>query len=231
MYDMSAEIIAEHEVIAVRQELDERLPTHLWFWGAASGRERQAEHPDFTARQGVSALLVSQARSICGLGRLCGIDVADDREWSGPPATVWPAMMDDALVHARTRDLLIVYLDVFAPLGHDCDPTGKVEAIETADRCVVGPLLERIGCDEGGVGRLMVTCDHVVQSADGQHGAGPAPFVMAGDDVVCISHQERFDEIIADESDLHVERGADLLEYFLYSGRRGLPGRSTTMTR
>jgi hypothetical protein len=55
--------------------------------------------------------------------------------------------------------------------------------------------------------------------------------VMAGDDVVCISHQERFDEIIADESDLHVERGADLLEYFLYSGRRGLPGRSTTMTR
>jgi len=65
--------------------------------------------------------------------------------------------------------------------------------------------------------RLLVLPDHPTNIATRKHGYAPTPFAMAGTRVKSLI-QNPYAERHANESDLQIEKGHDLMEYFLRGG-------------
>lgn len=224
---LSSEVFAQHEVTLLRRELGERAPSQLWFWGSANGAIDP--WPTFAHRHDARACLAARDLGVIGMASRMDIHVVEHNALepidTGPDALL-DQLLRDALDAADHGDLLIVHVDDPLQYSHDRDLTGKIEAIERADRCIISLLLDRLGLDhESPNGRLGVCVDQVVRVSDAHYMELPVPFVMAGEDVACIAHQDRFDEPGTDQSDLHVELAHDLMEYFLKSGRRTAPRR------
>ena len=89
-------------------------------------------------------------------------------------------------------------------------------AIEAIDKHVVGPIyqaLEQRGPDY----RVMVIPDHYTAVGTRKHDPTPVPFVIAGKRVNSVLKRP-FNEKNANESDLHIRFGHELMEFFLFSG-------------
>ena len=90
-----------------------------------------------------------------------------------------------------------------------------MEAIEHIDRYVVGPVLEKLRTFPEW--RILVMPDHPTNIATRKHGYAPSPFAMAGTRVKSL-RPEPYSESNAGASDLKIERGHELMEYFLRGG-------------
>jgi 2,3-bisphosphoglycerate-independent phosphoglycerate mutase len=66
--------------------------------------------------------------------------------------------------------------------------------------------------------RIMVLPDHPTNIATRKHGYAPTPFCMAGTRVQS-AVQAPYSEKNAAASDLKIERGHELMEYFLRGGK------------
>ena len=80
------------------------------------------------------------------------------------------------------------------------------------DAEIVGPVLEAL--KKFGRFRILVMPDHLTPVAKRTHVAEPVPFAMYGE-AVASRRQFTFTEANARESDLKVEQGYTLMEYFL----------------
>jgi len=110
-------------------------------------------------------------------------------------------------------DLIVVHVEAPHEAGHGANPAGKIEALEQIDTHVVAPLLERLK-QEGDEWPICVLPDHPTPCTVRNHTYDPVPFAMAGKGVASILSGP-FSEKTATHSDLHIERGCDLMEYFL----------------
>ena len=93
----------------------------------------------------------------------------------------------------------------------------KKEAIERVDRHVVGPVLEALEKYESW--RLLILPDHPTPVSSGAHSSAPVPFAMIGTGVTGILNQD-FGETHAAQSGFRIEKGHELMEYFLKSATR-----------
>ena len=100
----------------------------------------------------------------------------------------------------------------------------KVASLEAIDREIIGPVskaLERYGdpdTDPSAEGwRMLILPDHYTLCSTRKHDATPVPFAMAGAWVRSVVARV-MTEAQANEADLHIDPGADLMEYFLHSG-------------
>ena len=66
--------------------------------------------------------------------------------------------------------------------------------------------------------RILVMPDHPTNIATRKHGYAPTPFAMAGTRVRSVRARRRTREKNAAASDLKIERGHELMEYFLRGG-------------
>ncbi|MEX2388508.1 MAG: hypothetical protein WD534_11565, partial [Phycisphaeraceae bacterium] len=66
--------------------------------------------------------------------------------------------------------------------------------------------------------RLLLLPDHYTRVDTRKHDPTPVPFLMAGKRVRSLV-QRPFTEAHANEADLHIPHGHELMEYFLLSGR------------
>ncbi|MCH8912928.1 MAG: phosphoglycerate mutase, partial [Planctomycetes bacterium] len=90
----------------------------------------------------------------------------------------------------------------------------KVTAIERLDEHVVGPLIEALRGHEKW--RILIAPDHPTPVDRRVHTATPPPFCLAGHRVPPVLGRA-FCEAAAESSDLHVDPGHELMEYFLRS--------------
>jgi 2,3-bisphosphoglycerate-independent phosphoglycerate mutase len=90
-----------------------------------------------------------------------------------------------------------------------------VASIVAIVRLVVGAVLEKLKTYPEW--RILVMPDHPTNIATRKHGYAPTLFAMAGTRVHS-AFQRPYNEAAAKASDLHVEKGHELMEYFLGSG-------------
>ena len=205
----SEQVLAEHEINHVRRDLGENPATHIWLWGQG----KTPHLPAFAERFGVRGAAITAVDLVRGLAKLIGWDIMDvpgatgflDSNFAGKGAAAIEAMKD--------HDLVVVHVEATDEAGHQGDAKAKVQALMQIDRHIVGPVLEhlRAGAEPW---RILVLPDHPTPCTKRTHTAEAVPFAMAGTE---ISSQipRRFTEPAARESDLHIERGCDLMEYFL----------------
>ncbi|MFW6059955.1 MAG: phosphoglycerate mutase, partial [Phycisphaeraceae bacterium] len=113
-------------------------------------------------------------------------------------------------------DLICAHVEAPDEAAHAADVGTKVEAIEAIDQHVIAPIEEALR-KHGDEWRLLLLPDHYTRLDNRKHDPTAVPFVMIGKRVRSVL-ERAFSERNANESDLHIAHGHELMEYFLFSG-------------
>ncbi|MBN1488590.1 MAG: cofactor-independent phosphoglycerate mutase [Phycisphaerae bacterium] len=212
LMERSQDILAHHDVNEVRRELGENPATSIWLWG--QGPMPKLER--FRDRFGITGAAIGAVDLFRGVAVCLGWTLIDVEGATGFIDTNY-AGKGQAIVDALDDyDLVAVHIEAPDEAGHMGDHVEKTKAIEQIDEHIVGPVLKKLRTfDEW---RVLIAPDHPTPCSHKTHTAEPPPFCMAGTGVKGVL-EEPFTEANAVRSDLHVDPGHELMEYFLRFGR------------
>ncbi|MFW6132333.1 MAG: cofactor-independent phosphoglycerate mutase [Planctomycetota bacterium] len=211
----SRDILADHEVNAVRRDLGENPATSIWLWGEG----KMPKLPAFEERYGVRGAAIAAVDLVRGLAKLIGWRTIEVEGATGYVDTNYAGKGAAAIEALDDVDLVFVHVEAPDEAGHNANPADKVRAIEQIDQHIVGPVSERLrregdGGAAGGGWRMLVLPDHPTPCSVRTHTGDPVPFVLAGTRVEKVVSGP-FCEDTAAAADLHIPRGCELMEYFL----------------
>ena len=210
--DRSAELFAGHEINQVRKETGHNPATQVWLWGQGHAPSM----PKFRDRFGVqTGCMITGVDLLRGLAVLLGWDVREVEGMTSFHDTNYSGQGQATAAALDKYDLVFSHIEAPDEASHQADYKTKVDAIEHIDRYVVGPVLGKLQTFPEW--RIMVLPDHPTNIATRKHGYAPTCFAMAGTRVkglVAAPYSERNSAA----SDLKIERGHELMEFFLHGG-------------
>ena len=204
----SRELLEGQEVNRVRIDLGENPANMLWVWGAA----RRLDLPQFTEVHGKKGVAIAAAEYIKGLALEIGWDVPRVAGATGYYDTDYRAKAMAAVEALDENDISLLHIGAPDEAGHEGDAKAKVEAVERIDADILALLLE--AGDGFGEFRIMVLPDHFTPVPLRKHMPDPVPFAIFGSGVESILSLP-FTEAAAQNADLRIEHGHELLDYFL----------------
>ncbi len=213
LMNQSQQLFANHDVNKIRRDLGENDVSSAWLWGQG----KQIHLESFRKRFGLSGVAITAVDLVRGLAKLVGFDLIEVEGATGFLDTNYQGKGQAAIEALEKYDLVFVHIEAPDEAGHGGNLEGKIEAIEQIDKHIVGPILESL--EKLDNWRIMVLPDHPTPVGNGAHTADPVPFAMAGTGVTGILHTT-FGETNAAKSSFLIERGYELMEYFLKSAAR-----------
>jgi 2,3-bisphosphoglycerate-independent phosphoglycerate mutase len=209
---------ANHEINATRRELGELPATHVWPWG--QGQKPVIE--SFQSRFGLKGAMITAVDLLAGIAGFIGWDRLSVPGQTSYHDTDYAAAGRHAIAALDTYDVVCVHVESPDEASHAADAHTKVAAIEAIDQHIVGPIhaaLEKRKANPGGDGgyRILYLPDHYTAVSSRKHDPTPVPFALCGERVKGVL-QKPFSEKNAQASDLHIQFGHELMEYFLFGG-------------
>ncbi len=220
--------LSEHEVNLARVEQGLPAANLPWLWGAGEGVRLE----NFQKRFGKRGLVFSGDEAVAGLAISAGMDrlpvfcgLEEDPLGLG-------ALAEGVSDGLRRADMVCCYVGDALDASLRGDWLTKVRVLEEVDRQLIGPVMsdlsEQYGdpaVDPGSEGwRLLVIPDCTASSTTRRVLGDEVPFVIGGA-WVRSAVKRRFIERDSVESDLQVEEGHLLMEYFLRGGLAGVRAR------
>ncbi len=200
--------LRDHPINTVRVDLKENPANMIWLWGQGQAPRL----PRFADRYHKSGAVISAVDLVKGIGRCIGWDVLEVPGATGELNTNYAGKAQGAIEALQTHDIVLIHIEAPDSAGHDGNAGDKVKAIERVDSEIVGPVLKAL---EGfGRFRILVMPDHLTPVSKRTHVSEPVPFAMYGDGVRS-PRRAALTEANAKESDLKIEEGHTLMEYFL----------------
>ncbi|NLF31136.1 MAG: cofactor-independent phosphoglycerate mutase [Planctomycetes bacterium] len=215
LMDRSRDLLAVHEINAVRADLGENVASSIWLWGEGTPPVLEP----FARRFGLSAAVITAVDLVRGIAALTGMDRIEVPGATGYVDTNYDGKGLAAVEALDTHDLVVVHVEAPDECAHNAQVDLKIQAIEDIDRRVVAPILRRLRA-EGDDWRILVLPDHPTPCSLRTHTADPVPFAIAGKDVRGVV-TDRFDEAAAAGSDLHIQFGHEMMEYLTKPSRKG----------
>jgi 2,3-bisphosphoglycerate-independent phosphoglycerate mutase len=210
--DRSRELFATHEINEVRRQTGLNPATQVWLWGQGHAPNM----PTFAERFGVkNGAMITGVDLLRGLAALLGWTNLAVEGMTSFHDTNYAGQGQATAAALDAYDLVFSHVESPDEASHQADWKTKVEAIEHIDRYVVGPVLEKLRTFPEW--RILVMPDHPTNIATRKHGYAPSPFAMAGTRVRSL-RPTAYSERNAAASDLKIERGHELMEYFLRGG-------------
>ncbi len=210
MIERSGELFADHEINITRQELGEMPATHIWPWGQG----RRPDMDSFQQRFGLRGAMITAVDLLAGIAQFIGWDRLDVPGQTSYHDTDYAAAGQHAIAALREYDIVCVHLEAPDEAAHAADPLTKTAAIEAIDAQVVGPIHEALKSEYGRQWRILCMPDHYTRCDNRKHDPHPVPFLIAGRQMRGLVSRP-FTEAHAEDSDLHVAYGHELMEYFL----------------
>lgn len=224
LVELSQDVLRKHVVNVARREAGLRPANSAWIWGQGT----RPAMPLFAERFGLRGAMITAVDLLAGIAALMGWDRLHVPGITSYHDTDYAAQGAATCRAIEEYDIVCCHVESPDEAAHQGDHATKVAAIEAIDRHIVGPVaakLREFGDPEKqpGMGgwRLLVLPDHYTLVSTRKHDATPVPFVMAGAWVRSVVGHA-FTERGAGESDLHIARGHELMEYFLRSGLVGV---------
>ncbi len=205
-------LFADHEINRTRRELDEAPATHVWPWG--QGRMPQME--PFEERFGLRGAMITAVDLLAGIASFIGWDRLEVPGQTSYHDTDYTAAGRAAVEALERYDIVCVHVESPDEAAHDADAATKVAAIEAIDRHIVGPVYDALR-NQWPQHRVLYLPDHYTAVGTRKHDPTPVPFVVCGHRFRGVV-QRSFSERHANEADLHIDFGHELMEYFLLSG-------------
>jgi 2,3-bisphosphoglycerate-independent phosphoglycerate mutase len=210
--DESKALFAKHEINEVRKETGHNPATQVWLWGQGHAPNM----PKFVERFGVSnGAMITGVDLLRGLAELLGWKNLSVEGMTSFHDTNYAGQGVETAKALDKYDLVFSHVEAPDEASHQADWKTKIAAIEHIDKYVVGPVLEKIRTFPEW--RILVMPDHPTNIATRKHGYAPSPFCMAGTRVKSVV-KGPYNEKNAAASDLKIERGHELMEYFLRGG-------------
>ena len=206
----SAGIFKEHPVNTRRAGQGKRVPTQVWFWGQGTA----VRFPSFQQIYGKKAACISAVDIVRGIGRLAGMEILQVPGITGYFDTNYKGKAEYALnALDEGFDFVLIHVESTDEAGHMGDAQKKIQAIEDADRLVVGTLLEGLK-RRGQPYAVLVTPDHPTSTALKTHIAEPVPFALyaTGGQKDAVT---AYNESAVAASSTRFERGFELMRFFL----------------
>ena len=204
----SQQMFENNEINRVRRDLGENPVSSVWLWG--QGQRAMLEN--FYKRFGVRGAAITAVDLVRGLAKLIGFDIINVAGATGYLDTDYAAKGKAAVKALQEYDLVFVHVEAPDEAGHSGNAAAKKLAVEQIDKHIVGPVHEALkGFDSY---RILVLPDHPTPVETRNHTNDPVPFAMEGTGITGVLN-ERFCEVNSYESGFRIERGCDLMEYFL----------------
>jgi 2,3-bisphosphoglycerate-independent phosphoglycerate mutase len=210
LMEASREILTEHQVNKVRQDLGENAATQIWLWGQG----RRPALASFADRWGLRGAAITAVDLVRGIAMLIGWDVIEVQGATGYYDTNYAGKGRAAIEALMDHDLVVVHVEATDEAGHNADAREKVRALEAVDREVVGPILAALEAS-GGQWRILVSPDHETPIDLRTHDRQPVPFAMMGAGLAAARPGGPMTEAEARKTGMHVAVGHELMEYFL----------------
>ncbi len=210
--DRSRDVFGRHDVNEARRQTGLNPANQVWLWGQGHAPRMPKFAERFDLKRGCMITGVDLLR---GLAALLGWDVHEVEGMTSFHDTNYAGQGRATCEMLDQYDLVVSHIEAPDEASHQADVKTKVEAIEHIDRYIVGPVLEKLKTlDEW---RMLVLPDHPTNIATRKHGYAPPPFAMAG---TRVRNERRnpYSEKNAAASDLRIEHGHELMEYFLHGG-------------
>lgn len=215
---LSGEMLPNHPVNKARIAAGKRAATMAWIWGQGT----KPQVPTFESRFGIRGSMITSVDLLAGIAAYIGWKRLDVKGLTSYHDTDYRAQGKATCDAIGPWDLVCCHVEAPDEASHQGDWKTKVASLEAIDREIVGPVvaaLEHYGdAEKGGQGwRLLVMPDHYTLCSTKKHDATPVPFVMAGS-WIRSAVKRPFTEAGANESDLIIRDGHELMEYFLKGG-------------
>jgi 2,3-bisphosphoglycerate-independent phosphoglycerate mutase len=196
----------------VRLETGHNPASQVWLWGQGHAPNMPKFAEKFRVDRGCMITGVDLLRGLAVLMgwenlHVPGMTSFHDTDYHGQGVATAKAL--------DQYDIVLSHVEAPDEASHQADYKTKVDAIEHIDRHVVGPVLEKLRTFPEW--RILVMPDHPTNIATRKHGYAPAPFAMAGTRVRSVV-KGPYSERNALASDLKIEQGHELMEYFLRGG-------------
>jgi 2,3-bisphosphoglycerate-independent phosphoglycerate mutase len=206
----SQQFFYNHDINKVRVDLGENQVSSIWLWGQG----KKAKLDSFEDRFGLKGAAITAVDLVRGLAKLIGFDLIEVPGATGFIDTNYAGKGAAAVKALEKYDLVFVHVEAPDEAGHNGNAEQKKKAIEQIDKHVIGPVYEAI--QKYPSWRIMVLPDHPTPVKTGAHCGDPVPFAMAGSGVEGVFAVD-FSESNAAKSGLHIDKGFELMEYFLKS--------------
>lgn len=209
---LSTERYASSEINRVRLATGLNPATQVWLWGQGHAPNL----PTFAERFGIrDGCMITGVDLLRGLAVLLGWRVREVEGMTSFHDTNYAGQGQSTVAALDEHDLVLSHIEAPDEASHQADWKTKIASIEHIDRYIVGPVLEKLQTFPEW--RIMVLPDHPTNIATRKHGYAPPCFAMAGTRVHSVL-KHPYSETNAKASDLHIERGHELMEYFLRGG-------------
>lgn len=217
LIDQSAKLFEGHEVNLTRRDLGEAPASHIWPWGQG----QMPIVPSFESRFGLKGAMITAVDLLAGIASFIGWDRLDvPNQTSYHHDQDYPTAGEHGIKVLDDYDVVCVHVEAPDEASHQADFESKVSAIEAIDKHIVGPIHKVLEerSDEFGGYRILVLPDHYTSVATRKHDPTPPPFVMAGKHINNVVARS-FTEANAQQGDLQIKHGHELMEFFLNSGK------------
>jgi len=212
--DQSAQFFADHEVNRARRQAGRNPATQVWLWGQGHAPNM----PKFKDKFGVSTgCMITGVDLLRGLAVLLGWDIHEVEGMTSFHDTNYSGQGLETAKMLDKYDLVFSHVEAPDEASHQADWKTKVQAIEHIDKFVVGPTLEKLKTFPQW--RILVMPDHPTNIATRKHGYAPSPFAIAGTGVNRVN-PATYNERHAKDGGLFIEKGHELMEYFLRGADR-----------
>lgn len=208
----AAQLLEAHEINQIRRDLGENPATGIWLWG--QGPMPRIE--PFKSKYGLTGAGITGVDLFRGVAVSAGWRLIDVPGATGYLDTNYKGKGEAAAAALDEVDIVAVHVEAPDEAGHNGDVVQKIKALERMDEFVVGPVLDKLRTFEEW--RVLIVPDHPTPCAKRTHTDTPPPFCMAGKGII-VDRALEFSESAAEESDLRINPGYELMEYFLRSGK------------
>ena len=204
----SRNVFAEHEINRVRADLGENPANLLWLWGPG----RPQTLPSFESIHHLQAAMIAASASARGLAKLAGMELLDPPETSSVYSPDYAAMARTATEALARSDVVTLHIDAPAEAALEGDEQRKIAVIQDLDAHLLAPLFRFATKNE--FIRLLVLPTHMVSVARRTRLRTAIPAAMFGPGLEPV-RGNAFTEKNATRGEIIVERGHELLPYFL----------------
>jgi 2,3-bisphosphoglycerate-independent phosphoglycerate mutase len=204
----SQQLFANNDINKVRRDLGENQASAIWLWGQG----KKASMESFEKRFGLKGATITAVDLARGLSKLIGFDLIDVPGATGFVDTNYKGKGEAAIEALDKYDILFVHIEAPDEAGHSGSVSMKKKSIESIDKYIVGPIYNAL--QRFDKWRIMVVPDHPTPVRSCAHSAEPVPFAMAGEGLKGIL-KDSFNEANAAKTGLRIDKGYELMEYFL----------------
>ena len=209
LMNSSQMIFHNHPQLKRRSAQGETPANSIWLWGQGKAPAMD----DFRSRFGLTGAVISAVDLIKGIGVYAGLDIINVPGATGYLDTNFRGKAEAALQALQERDFVFVHVEAPDEASHSGKLADKIQAIESFDEQVVGPVLE--GMRQFGDYRILCAPDHPTPVELGTHTSDPVPFLIYSGE-----QQEKvgvagYDEFAAAATGIKVSQGFRLMEMLL----------------